>query len=202
MTAASAPHRPGARHIQLNLKTLDSGQVRVSTPQARGWATVARGPDQLWHAVRAAFAQASLAGHAAWTGTGYGPDELTAADDPTEPAPRRPPRVEPREGVSWARNAAARPDVADPAEWLPLPDGAWLSPSGRRYRSARIIGPVIARRAALGLPTTYEAAVARAVQIDRAAAEAHEAERFWARLEAVEPESRWHRDQQRQQAAS
>ena len=65
MTAPAAPHRPGARHIQLNLKTLDSGQVRVSTPQARGWATVARGPDQLWHAVRAAFAQASIAGQAA-----------------------------------------------------------------------------------------------------------------------------------------
>ena len=49
----------------------------------------------------------------------------------------------------------------------------------------------------MGLPTTYESAVARAVEIDRAAAEADEAARFWARLEAVDPESRWHRDQRR-----
>ncbi|MDN5919394.1 MAG: hypothetical protein L0I76_30570, partial [Pseudonocardia sp.] len=75
----TAPTRPGARHIQLHLKALDSGRVRVSTPQARGWATVARGPDQLWHAIQQAFQQASIAGQAAWTGTGYGPDRLTAA---------------------------------------------------------------------------------------------------------------------------
>ncbi|MDN5919000.1 MAG: hypothetical protein L0I76_28555, partial [Pseudonocardia sp.] len=75
------------------------------------------------------------------------------------------------------------------------------SPSGRRYRSPRIIGPVVTRRAALGLPTTYETAVMRAVEVDRAAAEAEDVGRFWARLEAVEPESRWHRDKQRQAAS-
>lgn len=202
MTAPTAPHA-GARHIQLNLKRLDSGQVRVSTPQARGWATVARGPDQLWHALQAAFAQASLAGQAAWTGQGYGHDERTDPDDPTEPARRpHPVRTGPRSGISWARDAAARPDVADPADWLPLSDGTWLSPAGKRYRAPRIIGPVIARRAALGLPTTYETAVARAVAVEQAAAEAEEARRFWARIEAVEGEhaSRWHTGDKRNPA--
>lgn len=181
MTAA-AP-RQGARHIQLNLKRMDSGQVRVSTPQARGWATVARGPDQLWRAVAAAFTQASLAGHAAWLGD-------TSAD-PDEPARRRTRQGGLREGISWARNAAARPDVADPAEWTPLPDGAWLSPGGKRYRAASVINPVIMRRAALGLPTTFEGAAACAADADR----------FWSRVADAPPSSRWHTTDHRNPAA-
>lgn len=189
MTAA-AP-RQGARHIQLNLKRMDSGQVRVSTPQARGWATVARGPDQLWHAVVAAFAQASIAGHAAWLSEPYGHDERTAADDPDEPPRRRAPQTGLREGISWARDAAARPDVADPAEWTPLPDGTWLSPGGKRYRAASVLQPVIARRAALGLPTTFEGAAACAADADR----------FWARVADAPAASRWHTTDHRNPAA-
>lgn len=205
MNTAAPQHRPaGPRHIQLNLKRLDSGQVRVSTPQARGWATVARGPDQLWHALQAAFAQAGLAGQAAWAGQGYGHDERTDPDDPTEPAPRRQPaHTGPKHGISWSRDAAARPDVADPADWLPLPDGAWLSPAGKRYRAPRIVNPVIARRAALGLPITYEAAVARARELDESGdGEPEEAMRFWARMQTMEGEhvSRWHTGDKRNPA--
>lgn len=206
MTATAAPHHrpPGPRHLQLCLKRLDSGQIRVSTPQARGWATVARGPDQLWHALQAAFAQAGLAGQAAWIGADYGHDQRTDADDPTEPAPRRQPaRSGPRSGISWARDAAARPDVADPADWLPLPDGTWLSPAGKRYRAPRIVNPVIARRAALGLPITYQAAVEHAEQLDEAGGgDSVEAMRFWARVQTVvgEQVSRWHTGDKRNPA--
>ncbi|MDN5918684.1 MAG: hypothetical protein L0I76_26910, partial [Pseudonocardia sp.] len=91
-------------------------------------------------------------------------------------------RTGPREGINWSKTAAARPDVVHPAEWLPLPDGAWLSPGGKRYRAASVIGPVIARRAALGLPTTYQGAAACAA----------EGEVFFDRVADVIGESRWH----------
>lgn len=173
----TAPRAGVLRHLQLNVKILESGAIILSTPQVREWTRLAQGPDQLWHALQLAMARARLAGHATWC---------------EPPAPVVPAAVERNPDVGWSKRAAARPDVTDTAEWTPLPDGTWLSPGGKRYRSQRILQPIIARRAALGLPTSYEAAAERFRQVEAAAAEVPEARRFWERVESCDPESRWH----------
>lgn len=194
MTTAAPRH--GTRHLQLNLKLLDNGNVQVTTPQARDYSATPRNPDQLWHAVAGAFRAASAAGEAVWRG------EEAEGPRPTRPAVAR-------EGVSWSKHAAARPDLASTEEWLPLDDGSWLSPAsagfpnGRRYRNPRVINPVIARRAALGLPTTWEAQVEHVRQVEQAAAEVDEARRFWDRVEAADGSvSRWHTSDGRNRAAA
>ena len=162
---ATPPSRPGARHIELRVERLDGGRIRVSTPQHRGWAVVVRGPWQLWTAVGQAFTEATVAGYALWKGERPELDALTERDDPTEPPPRKvtstdelAARAEKRHGRSYAREAITRPDVAPPECWTPNADGTWTSPGvGRRWRAdAPHVQRVIAKRAELGLATTYE----------------------------------------------
>lgn len=149
-----------ARHVDLRLQRLDDGSIRVSTPQARGWAVIAKGPDQLWHAFRTAFNEATIAGYAMWNGVRYDLDELTDPTDPTEPRRRRP--FTPREAagdcseVSYARGGVVRPDQAHPADWTPNPDGSWSSPRGKTYRDPKYINPLRIKRARMGLSTTYD----------------------------------------------
>lgn len=200
MTAPTTEQPPAprpCRHLQLNLKLLDTGHVQLTTPQARTFQATPRSPDQMWSAVRDAIRAATEAGQAVWSG---GDPELAEGPRPTRPAV-------PREGVSWSKTAAARPDVAPTEEWIPLPDGSWLCPptpahpDGRRYTSPRVLGPVIARRERLGLPTTFEAAARHADSlVDSAAART---ERFWERVESAGQPSRWHRsDRRNRQVAS
>lgn len=153
---------PGVRHqprrITLTVDALPDGRLRVSTGGARGWAAVARGPHQLATAVGRAFTEEAVASYARWRTQRYDLDTLTERDDPTEPARvpityRRPAGVQ---GTSYARGRVVRPDQSNPADWTALPDGRWQSPGGKRYRSQKIIGPLVRRRAQLGLPTTYE----------------------------------------------
>lgn len=154
-----APALPTARHMQLELHALDSGEIRVSTPQARGWAKCARGPHQLWHAVAEAYRQASLAGQARWRGEVSELDALTEVDDPTEPARLSLPSADElaaRRLVSYGKGRIVRPDQASPAQWTPNPDGSWSSPQGRRFTADRVIRPLIYKRAQMGLSITYE----------------------------------------------
>lgn len=153
--------RRGARHVELRLQRLDDGRLRVSTPQARGHATIAKGPDQLWHAVTAAFREATIAGYARFHGVTYDLDALTDTTDPTEPKRRSRPSTR-REAagevgeVSYSRDGTVRPDQMHPAEWIPNPDGTWTSSrSGRVSRDPRKIKALIIRRARMGLTTTY-----------------------------------------------
>lgn len=172
--APGAPEPAGGRfvrHLEIRVERLDgpnAGKLRVSSPQARGWAVTVRGPDQLWHAVSQAITEATIAGYARWQGARYDQDELTAHDDPTEPT--RAPVLGLDEDVdaarrrvaSYASGAVSRPDVADPADWRPNPDGTWSSPrSARRWRAdSKYVRRVIAKRRRLGLPTTYAEHVA------------------------------------------
>lgn len=156
-----SPSRAGARtvrprRITVTIDVLDGGRLRVATPQARGWAVVVRGPLQTWGALRQALVEAQIAGHARWRGARYDLDALTARDDPTEPAQRALPRPQPRHGVSYARSAVVRPDQAHPSEWAPMPDGTWMSPKGRIWRDPTRIASLVEKRAALGLPITYD----------------------------------------------
>lgn len=149
-----------ARYVDLRLQRLDDGRIRVSTPQARGWADTAKGPDQLWHKVMQAFVEATVAGYATWRGVRYDLDELTDPTDPTEPARRRPHTAREAAGdcseVSYAQGAIVRPDQAHPAEWTPNPDGSWTSRKGRRYSDPAYIQSLLIKRGRMGLPTTYE----------------------------------------------
>lgn len=79
-----------ARHLELTVQFLDDGRIRVSTAQARGHASVIRGPFQLWTALAKARIEATVAGYATWRGVRYDLDELTDPTDPTEPRRRRP----------------------------------------------------------------------------------------------------------------
>lgn len=162
------PIRHQPRRINIVVDSVPGGKLRVSTPQARGWAVVVRGPDQLARAVGQAFTEAAVASYAKWHAQRYDLDKLTSPDDPTEPAVtgarggsvtgRRPVTSE---QISYGRRRAVRPDQAHPGHWTPLADGAWQSPAGRRYTSERIVGPLVAARIRLGLPITAVAEQAR-----------------------------------------
>lgn len=154
VTAGRMPAPRVARRITLTVDVLDDGRLRVSSPAARGWAVVARGPHQLWTAARQALVEAQLAGHARWRGRRYDLDALTLPDDPTEPR-QRSLGARPRHGVSYGRSAIVRPDQAHPSEWTPQPDGSWLSPRGRTWRDPARIASLVEKRAALGLPTCW-----------------------------------------------
>lgn len=161
----STARRPGARHVRLHLQLLDDRRIRVSTPEARGWAACVRGPEQLWQATQAAFREATIAGYAVWKGERPELDALTEADDPTEPAPRKVAsadelydRAQRKRATSWARDAISRPDVTSPSEdWTPNPDGTWTSKSGQVWQaSAGQVQRMLAKRRRLGLATSYE----------------------------------------------
>lgn len=154
-TAGRLPATRVARRVTVVLDVLADGKVRVSTPSARGWAKVARGPYETWTALRQAMVEAQRAGHARWAGGRYDLDALTAADDPTEPRQRPLGRVSARHGVGFGRGAVVRPDQAHPSEWTPNPDGTWTSPRGRTWRDPARIESLVTKRGQLGLPTCY-----------------------------------------------
>jgi hypothetical protein len=142
------------------LQRLDDGRLRVSTPQARGHAIIAKGPDQLWHAVVEAFREATIAGYAKWHGVRYDLDELTDPTDPTEPRRQRPFTAREADGnyteVSYGRGGVVRPDQHHPQDYTPNEDGSWTSPNGRRISDPRKVYSLLIRRGRMGLPTTYE----------------------------------------------
>jgi hypothetical protein len=149
-----------ARHLELTVQFFDDGRIRVSTSQARGHASVVRGPFQLWTALVKARIEATVAGYATWRGVRYDLDELTDPTDPTEPPRRRPhtPReaAGDRSEVSFSRSSVVRPDQVHPAEWTPNADGSWTSRKGRVYRDPKYINSLVIKRARMGLPTTYD----------------------------------------------
>lgn len=133
-----------ARAVQLVVETLPDGAVRVSSPQARGWAGVARNPGELARVVASAFTEVEVAAYAAWKGQLYDLDEMTDVDpaDPTTALPTPPKR----------RNRTVRSDAQHPADWRRLEDGRWRSPGGRVYRpETQLVQRVMANRRALGI---------------------------------------------------
>lgn len=149
----------GVRHFRLHVEVLDDGRLRLSCPEARGYAVIAHGKDQTWAAIKRVRNEATIAGYAMWRGVRYDLDELTDATDPTEPARRRPHTRREAQGdrseVSYSRSGVVRPDQAHPAEWTPNPDGSWCSPKGRRYTDPSKINSLLINRARMGLPTSY-----------------------------------------------
>lgn len=133
-----------ARSIPIVLDALPDGRVRLSSPLAANFVAVARTPHEMWRALRSVMTEAQVAGYAAWRGQHYDHDTRV-------PVRHQPPVA----AVSWEKGAVCRPDATHPAEWSPNEDGTWTSPSGRTYRSPRMIDRLVEKRAALGLPTCY-----------------------------------------------
>lgn len=120
----AAPVRNQVRVVTVRLETLASGLLRVSTPQARGWAVTVHTRDELARAVQQAFIEAQVASYATWKGEAYDLDVLTEVDESS-----------PLTAATKTRDFTmrARTDVHNPDDWVPLPDGRWRSPGGRVY---------------------------------------------------------------------
>lgn len=145
---AALPPRPThqrVRAIALQVETLDSGRIRISSPHARGWATVARTPSQLFAAIQEAYREVTIAAYARAQGKTYDLDQLTTRvpGDPLAdgaPARERVPR-------------RTRRKSHDPANWTRMDDGRWMSPTGRAYREdSRVVQDVLTRRRERDLP--------------------------------------------------
>jgi hypothetical protein len=116
--------RNQVREVTIRVEAMPNGALRVSTPQARGWAVVVRTRDELVRAVQQAFTEAQVASYAQWRGESYDLDALTPVDG----------------SCSWTaathtRSFALRRrgDVYNPKDWVQLEDGTWRSPGGRVY---------------------------------------------------------------------
>lgn len=149
-----APTRHQVREVSLRFESLADGRMRISSPQARGWAMVVRRPEELARAVSSAFLEAQLAAYARWRGERPELDQLT---EPVKGDPMAPPRSRVRRRrntgeVGWGMNQR-RPDSHDPAAWVKLPDGRWQSPSGKAWKpDTPVVQKVVARRMQFNLP--------------------------------------------------
>jgi hypothetical protein len=138
------PHQVQA--VTLQVEVLSNGAYRLSTPHARGWAAVAASPRDLVRALGDAFTEVQVASYARMKGEVYDLDKLTMQVP----------------GDALAASAAGRVrrparQTHSPADWSKLVDQSgtrWRSPSGRLYReNTRTVRNMVAKRAALGLPT-------------------------------------------------
>jgi len=120
----AAPIRNQVRVVFLRLETLASGLLRVSSPQARGWAVTVHSRDDLAKVVQLAFIEAQVASYATWRGQAYDLDAMTPVDESS-----------PLTAATRTRDFTlrARSDVHNPDDWVPMPDGRWRSPGGRVY---------------------------------------------------------------------
>lgn len=150
---AAVPHQ--VREVTVRFESLPGGKLRVSTPQARGWAAVVQNEREMARAVSSAFTEAQVAAYSRWRGERYDLDDLTEPvhGDAMAP-PRAPVRRRKNTGeTGWGGNQR-RPDSHDPAKWVKLPDGRWQSPSGKSWRAeCKLVQQVIARRQQFNLPT-------------------------------------------------
>lgn len=134
----AAPVRNQVRTLELRLESMPEGFIRVSTPQARGWAVTARTRDDLARAVQQAFTEAQVASYAAWKGEAYDLDAMTPVDNnhPLTAATR-----------THDFTPRTRTDVHNPDDWTPMPDGRWRSPGGRMYEAKTdAVRKVLAKR--------------------------------------------------------
>jgi hypothetical protein len=146
-TVGPPPSPPAPAHrvrsLDIRLDVMPDGGMRVSTPQARGWAVVASGPRQLLGALQEAFTEAQVAAYSRWKGEPYELDALTEVDNTDPLATTR----------QWQapRDRTQRTDVPSPADWTQMHDGRWRSPGGRFYRDdCETVKKVLRKRRMLG----------------------------------------------------
>lgn len=137
MRRARRPHEPS--ELRLIVRRGDDGRLLLSTPMTPGWCVPATSPAELALAVEQAFTECALAAYARLRGALYDlaeteeviPPEAYAAGA-RHPAEPEPPEPEPVDEVT-ERRRKKHPRTHEPTDWTLLPDGAVLSPGGRRY---------------------------------------------------------------------
>lgn len=149
---ARRPHE--VTEITVTVRKTPTGYL-LTQASCPGWGAHVSSPAALAHGMSAAFTEAQLAAYARWRGAPY---DLALTEDDV-PAAVAVHRQHPAERVELDEVAVQRQrtpsDRHDPAEWVPLPDGAWLSPRGHRYRQdTAIVASVVAARRERGLPDT------------------------------------------------
>ena len=103
------------RSVVVRIEALPGGLMRVSAPDATGWAAAARTPAELARAVTAALTEADIAAYSGARGRVYdGPDR--------KPGARR------------------RSDTYDPAAWRVDDLGRLVSPSGKAVLPRDVVG--------------------------------------------------------------
>lgn len=144
----------------LTVERTTGGGVRVTCPDAPGWAAVARTPVELARALAEGWREAAVAAYAARQGERY---DLAihdqAAEEVSASGRQLPADAEERAAMLETLSCSVVPRPAedrgaahDPLAWSPLPDGRWVSPSGRRYRSdAQVVQRIVEKRAAMGV---------------------------------------------------
>ena len=141
-----SPHAGRVRTIPLRVDVLPSGELRLSSPAARGWSGTARTSHELARVVREAFREVSCASYARAKGEPYDLDVLTirVAGDPLAGDQQR--RIR---GQRTARHKSYAPE-----DWTRMDDGRWRSPGGRFYQAdSTAVRNVIKKREEKGLPT-------------------------------------------------
>jgi hypothetical protein len=133
-------HEPA--ELTLTVRRLDDGRLRFGTPTCPGWAFTAHRPSQIGEAIARAYTEAAVAAYARLHGVLY---DVAAATDPGElpegalaaatPRGRRHPAepAPPAEDEVARRRRTKHPRTHPPGDWQRLDDGAWRSPTGRRY---------------------------------------------------------------------
>jgi hypothetical protein len=141
------PHEPA--ELTLQVRRLENGSLRFSTPTCPGWAFVARQPAQIGEAIARAYTEATVAAYARLRGVLYDladtEEQLPRAAHPAgsrHPAEPEPPAVD--EVAKRRRTKHPRTHPAE--EWVELDSGYWRAPGGGRYRpDSTVVASVRAR---------------------------------------------------------
>lgn len=147
--------------VALQVERTTSGAMRVSCPDAPGWAMTVRTPHELARALDAGWREAAVAQYAERKAEPY---DLAlhdvAAAEAVKTGRLLPVDVDERERALRLLPCAMStvPSVStatyDPMLWRMLDDGRWVSPGGRTYgRDTQVVRRIMAKRAEAGIDT-------------------------------------------------
>lgn len=146
---------------------LTTGGVQVTCVAAPGWSASARTVQQLAQALRQGWQEAAVARYAARRGEPY---DRVLHDDAADEVSRSgrvqslPVDADARDRMISGLACSVVPLTSsggrvtgtthDPLAWRPLPDGRWVSPTGRAWGAqTQVVRQVVAKRAAMGVGT-------------------------------------------------
>lgn len=149
----------------ITIERTTSGALRVSSPDAPGWSSVAVDRVGLLRSIDEGFREAAVAAYAAARSQPY---DVALHDQAAEEASLAgkvlPLNPDARDAMLATLACSAGPlpsvstrpgDVHDPLSWRELADGRWVSPSGRCYGSGtQVVQRVMEKRANMGVGTT------------------------------------------------
>lgn len=125
------PHEP--EQLTVVVSRRPGGGFILSTPLCPGWAVPARTPAELAQMMEQAWQEAAVAAYARLRGALY---DLAATEEEIPPEAYAVGRAHPADApdeVERARRRRCQRGIHQPEQWVELPDGAMLSPTGRRY---------------------------------------------------------------------